>query len=99
MPTRRHTHPLHVSRERQFCSGDLYKTYAVACAVLRLIAALSAAVTATATVIPKWSEGQPVQVPLRGTAWLGSRTTATRTRSWLPITPLAGSKSTQPGPG
>ena len=38
-------------------------------------------------------------LPDNGTAWRGSRTTATRIRSRLPTMPLVGSNSTQPAPG
>src|SRR5690348_9114772 len=57
------------------------------------------AVASTSTVMPSKSDGKPVQVPETGTAWRGSRATATRIRSWLPTIPLVGSNSTQPAPG
>jgi hypothetical protein len=38
------------------------------------------AVTSTSTVMPRESEGKPVQVPEIGIAWRGSRATATRIR-------------------
>src|SRR6188768_136987 len=58
-----------------------------------------AAETLTATFMARWSDARPINVPSTGIAAPGSSTTATRTRFWLPIAPLDGSKSTQPGPG
>src|SRR5215212_1052382 len=61
--------------------------------------ALAVSTTFTATCMARWSEAFPMNVPVSGIASRGSCTTATRTRFSLPIAPLDGSKSTQPGPG
>ena len=62
-------------------------------------AAAGRVVTFTCTDMPEKSPSAPRKLPPSGTAWLGSRATATRMRSRLPTMPLVGSKSTQPAPG
>src|SRR6516225_15108 len=74
----------------------LARDFRAVAAVLGAACASVSAVTSTSTVMPRWSEGKPVQVPEIGTAWRGSRATATRIRSRLPTMPLVGSYSTQP---
>ena len=53
----------------------------------------------TLTSIPRKSFGLPVKLPFSGTAWDGSRVTATRIRLRSLTTPLVGSNGTQPAPG
>src|SRR5262249_8319600 len=56
-------------------------------------------IASTSTVMPRKSDGAPVQVPDTGMACVGSRVTATRTSFCPPTSALAGSNSTQPPPG
>src|SRR4030095_2468586 len=56
-------------------------------------------IASTSTVMPRKSDGAPVQVPETGIAWRGSRVTATRTSLCPPAGALVGYNSTQPPPG
>ena len=56
-------------------------------------------VTVTPTVISSRSSGTPVKLPLIGTAWRMSRTTATGIKLAPPMARLVGSNGIQPAPG
>jgi hypothetical protein len=53
----------------------------------------------TFTSIPRKSPGLPMKLPFSGTAWDGSRVTATRMRLRSLTSPLVGSNGTHPAPG